>query len=133
MKRATADWAPTLRLATDTFLVGSADFGFEISTPRTGYLTVLQTSTDGTRDIIFPSAVDLDNSISAGTIRLPRASWQWQAMGPAGNGRIVVVLTPRAPNQDAVKRSWAAGRAPDFGAKYGAAMAEYQEVSGQAQ
>jgi hypothetical protein len=130
MKRATADWAPTLRLATDTFLVGSGDFGFEISVPRAGYLTVLQTSTDGTRDVIFPSAVDQDNRIDAGTLRLPRATWQWQAMGPAGTGRIVVLLTARAPDMEAVRRTWTAGRVPDFGARYGAAVAEYQEVAG---
>jgi hypothetical protein len=132
MKRAAADWAPTLRLATDTFLVGSGDFGFEVSTRRAGYLTVLQTSTDGTRNVIFPSVVDRDNRIAAGTLRLPRASWRLQAMGPAGTGRLLVVLTPRAPNADAVRRSWAAGRAPDFGARYGAVTAEYQEVAGQA-
>ena len=133
MKRAAPEWAPTLVLAADTFLVGSVDFGFEISTPRAGFLTILQTSTDGTRDVIFPSAVDRDNSVGAGAMRLPRASWQWEARGPAGTGRVLVILTPKAPDVDAVQRNWAAGRVPDFGAKYGAAIAEYREVAGHAQ
>ena len=132
MKRAAPEWAPTLVLATDTFLVGSVDFGFEITAPRAGYLTILQTSTDGTRDVIFPSAVDRDNSIGEGSMRLPRPNWQWEARGPAGMGRILVVLTPQAPDPEAVQKSWAAGRAPDFGPKYGAAIAEYQEVAGKA-
>ena len=132
VKRATADWAPALRLATDTFLVGAGDVGFDVSTPRAGYLTVLQTGTNGARDVIFPSAADADNRVDAGTLRLPRAGWRLHAVGPAGTGRLLAVLTPRAPDMNAVRRRWAAGLVPDFGAKYGAAAAEYREVAGRA-
>lgn len=101
----------------------------EVGTSQAGYLYLYQVATDGrTLSIVFPNAMDGANYVTPGVTRLPRASWQLKAHGPAGVGYLVAVLTQQPLNllqlQADVEQGQFSATRP-----YGAAISTLREVA----
>ena len=122
------EWGVSLRIKDGKVPIGSTGFTLEVATARAGFLTVLQRGTDGALDVVFPNNVDQQNRMEAGVLQLPRPGWQLRAKGPVGTGRLVAVVTPNQVSPDELRHRLSANQAPDFGADYGAASANYNEI-----
>ena len=112
---------PTITLATPQLSIGYGDMVFIVTTPKSGYLTIVQRGTNGSIGVVFPNDQDTDNRI-VHQLRLPRAHWRLHAGGPVGKGRLLAVVT----SQPLTERQIATF---NFGKGYGAAGADYEEVT----
>jgi hypothetical protein len=120
-RSASPQWAVDLSLKPDTVAVGNLDMAVSIRSARSGYLTLLQRGTDGKEDIVFPNALDKDNRIEADKpVVLPRESWKWKAAPPAGEGRLLAVVSDKPVDTQSLSASL-------NGQTYGAASAAYRE------
>lgn len=64
-----------------------------------GYVYLYQVTTDGrSLGLIFPNAYDSANYLRSGQTLLPRGNWQLKAVGPAGTGYLLAVMTPKPLN-----------------------------------
>lgn len=126
---ASAYWAVELNIKPDTVAVGDLDMAVSIRSARSGYLTILQRGTDGKEDIVFPNALDQDNRIEAGKpLKLPRGHWKLRATPPAGEGRLLALVTERPLDPQGVQVSLSGAQPIDLGVRpYGAASATYRE------
>jgi hypothetical protein len=76
------------------FKIGRDLIEFNLSSSHAGYIYLLMVGSDGkTFDMLFPNTLDKSNYIKAGeTLRLPRASWELVAQGPAGKNRLLAIV-----------------------------------------
>ncbi|QIL73087.1 DUF4384 domain-containing protein [Diaphorobacter sp. HDW4B] len=101
----------------------------EVGTNQAGYLYLYQITTDGrTLNVVFPNSMDGANYIQSGVTRLPRASWQLKAYGPAGVGYLVAVVTPQPLDLLKLQADVVQGQ---FGVSqaYGSAVATLREIT----
>lgn len=125
---ASAQWAVALSLTPDTVAVGNLDLAVKISSARSGYLTLLERGTDGKVGVIFPNALDQDSRIEAGQpLTLPRDHWKLRAAPPAGEGRLLALVTEHPLDQQALKTLLSSTPAALSSQPYGAASAHYLE------
>ena len=107
--------------AKSTVRIGQDFLEFSVETNRGGYLYVFQVGSDGnTFNLLFPNKVDTDNKVSAGTQRLPRASWALRSAGPAGTNNLMALVssTPKDFNgQMDARGTFASAPATPSGAK----------------
>ncbi|MBM4199975.1 MAG: DUF4384 domain-containing protein [Gammaproteobacteria bacterium] len=82
--------------APDRVRIGRDSLRFTVTTDRDGYLYVLMAGSDGRQlTQLLPNAEDVDNRIQAGKpLTLPRSTWRFRAAGPAGEDRLLVMLSP---------------------------------------
>ena len=101
----------------------------EVGAGQAGYLYPYQIATDGRAlSLVFPNAIDGANYVTPGVTRLPRASWQLKAHGPAGVGYLVAVLTPQPLNLLQLQADVGQGQF-NVPQPYGAATATLREVA----
>lgn len=126
---ASAQWAVNLSVNPNTVAVGNLELTVSISSVRSGYLTLLQRGTDGKEDVLFPNALDKDNRIEADKpLSLPREHWKLRAAPPAGEGRLLALVTEQPLDLQTVQASLSGTQAVDLGGQsYGAALAVYKE------
>ncbi len=126
---ASAQWVVDLSLKPDTVAVENLGLAASIRSARSGYLTLLQRGTDGKENVVFPNALDQDNRIEADKpMTLPREHWKLRAAPPAGEGRLLALVTEHPVDPQAVQTSLGAAQAVDLGGQaYGAAAAVYRE------
>lgn len=118
-RAASPQWPVSMSLNPATVTVGSLDLAMTVRSARGGYLTLLQRGTDGKEDILFPNALDPNNRIEADQpFTLPRAHWKLSATPPAGEGRLLAVVTERPLDPQTLQAS---------SQIYGAASAVYRE------
>lgn len=118
---ASPQWVVELSIKPDSVAVGDLGMTVSIRSARSGYLTLLQRGTDGKEDIVFPNALDNDNLIEAGKpMVLPRANWKWKAAPPAGEGRLLAVVSEKPVDVQSLPVGLS-------GQTYGAAAAAYRE------
>lgn len=87
-----------LKSGSDTLRIRKDFLDLTINTDSSGYLYLFHVGSDQkTFDLLFPNDRDNSNFISAGELRLPRASWAIQAGGPVGENYLMAVVseTPR--------------------------------------
>lgn len=120
-RSASSQWAVELNIKPDTVAVGDLAIAVSIRSARSGYLTLLQRGTDGKEDVVFPNALDKDSRIEADKpLNLPREHWKLRAAPPAGEGRLLALVSERPIDQQALPASLG-------GQPYGAASAAYRE------
>lgn len=126
---ASPQWAVDLNLKPDTVPVGNLELAVSIRSARSGYLTLLQRGTDGKENVIFPNALDKDNRIEADKpLSLPREHWKLRAAPPAGEGRLLALVTEHPLDLQTVQTSLSGTQAIELGGQpYGAALAVYKE------
>ena len=113
---------PVLRIGKDALVL-------HVHTSRPGYLLVLQANTDGhTFELIFPNALDEMAQVASGDMVLPRKGWEFKAVGPPGEGTLLVVEQAGAPDEAAIRVAMNKGQLPTLDADYGAARVHWQEV-----
>ena len=76
--------------------IGRDSLRFTVTADRDGYLYVLMAGSDGRQlTQLLPNAVDADNRLQAGKpVTLPRSTWRLRAAGPAGEDRLLVMVSP---------------------------------------
>lgn len=95
-RSAASQWAVELSIKPDSVAAGDLDMTVSVLSARSGYLTLLQRGTDDREDIVFPNELDKDNRIEANQpLTLPRESWKWKAAPPAGEGRLLAVVSEK--------------------------------------
>jgi len=120
-RSASPQWVVELNVKPDTVAVGNLDMAVSIRSARNGYLTILQRGTDGKEDVVFPNALDKDNRIGADKpLTLPREHWKLRAAPPAGEGRLLAVVSEKPVDTQSLSASLS-------GQSYGAASATYRE------
>jgi len=118
---ASPQWVVELSVKPDTVAVGNLGMTVSVRSARSGYLTLLQRGTDGKEDVVFPNALDKGNRIEADKpLTLPRASWKWKAAPPAGEGRLLAVVSEKPVDVQSLQAGL-------NGQAYGAASAIYRE------
>lgn len=118
---ASAQWAVELTVKPDAVSVGDLGITVTIRSARSGYLTILQHGTDGKDDVVFPNALDNDNRIEADKpIVLPHPNWQWKAAPPAGEGKLLAIVSDKPVDTQSLQSSLSEQM-------YGAASAAYRE------
>ena len=78
--------------------IGEDWLKFNVHSAEAGYVYVLMVGSDGTTfNLLFPNDLDSNNRINAGqTLALPRPNWQLRVAGPAGEDKLLVLVTPQA-------------------------------------
>jgi hypothetical protein len=114
--------------------IGHDSVELQIATREAGYLYLLQAGSDKkSLGLLFPNPLDENNFISAGTHRFPRAAWEIRANGPAGEGKMLGMVS-RVKYSLHELESLKSGRWADCGAgdcikAYGADIATIEEVN----
>jgi len=126
---ASPQWAVALTVKPATVALESLELAISVQSARSGYLTLLQRGTDGKESIVFPNALDQANRIEAGqTLILPRDHWKLRAAPPAGEGRLLALVSEQAPELKCVQASLGCAQSIVLGNQpYGAASATYRE------
>lgn len=120
-RAASAQWAVELNVKPDSVAVGDLSMTVTVRSARSGYLILLQRGTEGKEDVIFPNALDQDNRIEADKVlTLPRENWKWKAVPPAGEGRLLAVVSEKPIDAQSLPVNLG-------GQAYGAASATYRE------
>jgi hypothetical protein len=120
-RSASPEWKVELAVKPDTVAVGDLGITVAVRSARDGYLTLLQRGTDGKEDVVFPNALDKNDRIEADKpIVLPHKNWQWKAAPPAGEGRLLAVVSEKPVDAQSLPTSL-------NGQTYGAASAAYRE------
>jgi hypothetical protein len=85
----------TLTPAKSALTIGQDKFEVSLTSREAGYVYLLMVGSDGkTFDMLFPNALDKNNTIAAGeTLRLPRADWEVTAHGPAGKNFLLAIVS----------------------------------------
>lgn len=129
LRSADPAWSVTVTADNQELRIGRDHMSLRIHTARPGHLLVLQVGTDGrTLQLIFPNDLDKETAIPAGETTLPRSNWRFDAVGPAGEGALLAVITADAPDAGAIRAVLARGNLPELGAGYGAALATWREI-----
>jgi hypothetical protein len=114
--------------------IGQDTVELQIATREPGYFYLLQAGSDQkSLGLLFPNALDGNNFISAGTHRFPRPAWEIRANGPAGEGKLLGMVSRVKYSIDELE-SLRSGRWPDCGTDgciktYGADIATIEEVN----
>lgn len=126
---ASAEWAVNLSVAPETVAVGDLDMAVSVRSARSGYLTLLQRGTDGKENIVFPNSLDGNNRIEAEQpLKLPREHWKLRATPPAGEGRLLALVTEHPVEPQTLQSGPGDARAKELGGQaYGAAAVVYRE------
>ena len=118
-RSAARQWEVSLSLSPATVEVENLALTVSVKSSRSGYLTLLQRDTDGVESVLFPNALDGDNRIEADQpLVLPRQGWKLRAAPPAGEGRLLALVSEKPVD---AKHMDLAGQL------YGAAKASYRE------
>lgn len=77
-----------------SFQIGNDFLEMDVSSSKSGYLTILSVGSSGTIYQLFPNQHDRDNKIEANqTLRLPRPAWRIRAKGPSGRDRFLAIVS----------------------------------------
>jgi hypothetical protein len=88
-------WGVAVRLGKPTLQIGTDVLDFSITSQRDGFVYIFYLGTQpNSFYLLFPNQIDAQNGIKAGEeLRLPRASWSVNALGPAGTDHLLVMVT----------------------------------------
>lgn len=129
LRSADPAWGVTATTDKQELRIGRDYVSIRIRTARAGHLLVLQAGTDGKNlQLIFPNELDKETAVPVGETTLPRPNWQLDAVGPAGEGALLTVVTTSAPDVGTIRTELARGRLPELGTGYGAALATWRET-----
>jgi len=129
LRSADLAWGVTVTTDKRELRIGRDQMNLRIRTARAGHLMVLQAGTDGkTLQLIFPNDLDKETAAPVGETTLPHPRRRFDAVGPAGEGALLVVVTANAPDADAISAAMARGNLPELGRSYGAALATWMET-----
>lgn len=98
LKNSKLAWTPQV-IAPSRLMVGKDYFKLWLKSPKAGYVYVWSEAEDGELTLIFPNQRDADNRVLTGEVLyLPRKNWPIKSTGPAGQARILVMVSevPRA-------------------------------------
>ncbi|MDH4395260.1 MAG: DUF4384 domain-containing protein [Limnobacter sp.] len=117
MKNSKLAWAPQV-IAPSRLVIGKDYFKLWLKSSKAGFVYVWSEAEDGELTLVFPNQRDMDHRVTAGEILyLPRKNWQIKSTGPAGQSRLMVMvsevpraLPPPAPLMDEISASLA----PDY-------------------
>lgn len=80
-----------------SYQIGSDFLEMDVSSSKSGYLTIFSVGSSGTIFQLFPNQYDKDNRIETNaSLHLPRAKWQIRANGPVGKDRFVAIVSGTA-------------------------------------
>lgn len=129
LRSADPAWGVTVTADKQELHIGRDHMSLRIHTARPGHLLVLQAGTDGkTLQLIFPNDLDKETAVSVGETTLPRSNWRFDAVGPAGEGALLAVVTASAPDVGAIRAELSRNHLPELGTGYGAALATWRET-----
>jgi metacaspase-1 len=101
----------TLTAQNTTLKMGRDFLNLTVRSARAGYLYLLHVGPDNQKvHVLYPNQFDRDNRIEAGQdVVLPRAGWGIKATGPAGQHRIVAIVSDKPRDFSAARMSTQGG------------------------
>jgi hypothetical protein len=85
----------TLQSSKNAFRINRDFVEFTLTSSHPGHVYLLMVGSDGKSfDMLFPNQLDGNNYVQPGqALRLPRASWEIKAAGPAGKNHLLALVT----------------------------------------
>jgi hypothetical protein len=89
------DHAVSVSLEKSQVRIGKDRLQFSISSSKPGYVYLLMVGSDRSQFwLLFPNAIDMNNSISASKpLSLPRSNWRMDAAGPPGTDQFLAIVS----------------------------------------